>query len=182
MLCMRAAYPLLHSLDKTIRVHEVITLDTKTDKEAPMIKRARYTRNVAPPSPLESSHIDAIPANADESQNSPPPDLLNIAQREKMYENHLVRESDIRYDAESYHSPPPLPPMRLVYDVNPSWAPGRVAITSYHELRILPDIWVAPGPGLPVALPPDPMQPTVEDTAPWVFDVVTYTWKPRRNR
>ncbi|MCD9645674.1 hypothetical protein HAX54_034740 [Datura stramonium] len=38
MLCMRDAFPLLRSLDKTIRAHGVITLATKTDKEAPMIK------------------------------------------------------------------------------------------------------------------------------------------------
>ncbi|MCE3050999.1 hypothetical protein HAX54_048709 [Datura stramonium] len=91
MLCMRVACPLLRSLDRTIRVHRVITLDTKTDKEAPMIKRARYTGNMTPPSPLASSHIVTGPANADESQNSPPPDLLNIEQREKMHENQLVR-------------------------------------------------------------------------------------------
>ncbi|MCD7469064.1 hypothetical protein HAX54_007699 [Datura stramonium] len=89
---------------------------------------------------------------------------------------------DIMYDEEEiHHSPPPPPQMHLVYDVDPSWAPGGVATTSYHELRTLMDRWITPGPGLPVTLPPDPMPPTTEDTTCWVFDVVTYTWKPRSN-
>ncbi|MCE3052483.1 hypothetical protein HAX54_052733 [Datura stramonium] len=87
ILYMRVACPLLRSLDKTIRVHGVITLDTKKDKEALMIKRARYTGNMTPPLPLASSHIAIVPANADESQYSPLPDLLNIAQRAKIHEN-----------------------------------------------------------------------------------------------
>ncbi|MCD7446275.1 hypothetical protein HAX54_000085 [Datura stramonium] len=90
-LCLRAECPLWHSLDKTIQVHGVITLDTKTNKEAPMIKRERYVGHMTPPSPLASSHIAKAPTNASSSQISLPPDLLNISQREKMHENHLVR-------------------------------------------------------------------------------------------
>ncbi|MCD7458640.1 hypothetical protein HAX54_038790 [Datura stramonium] len=89
MLCLRAECPLLLSVDKTIQVHGVITLDTKIDKEAPMIKRARYTGNMTPPSLVTSPHIDTTPANAGESQTSPLLNLLNIAQREKMHENQL---------------------------------------------------------------------------------------------
>ncbi|MCD9639940.1 hypothetical protein HAX54_024933, partial [Datura stramonium] len=93
MLCLRAECPLWHSLDRTIHLHGVITLDTKTDKEAPMIRRARDAGHLTPPSPLASSHIATAPANASAPQISPPPDLLNIVQRVKMRENHLVRLS-----------------------------------------------------------------------------------------
>ncbi|MCE3052482.1 hypothetical protein HAX54_052732, partial [Datura stramonium] len=44
---------------------------------------------------------------------------------------------------------------------------GGVATASYHELRTLLDRWVAPGPGLPTTLPPDPKKPTKEDTTSW---------------
>ncbi|MCD9559036.1 hypothetical protein HAX54_016762, partial [Datura stramonium] len=87
MLCLRVECPLLRSLDKTIRVHGVITLETKIDKEAPMIKRARYIGNMTPPSPVASPYIATAPSNAGESQTSPPPDLLNIPPREKMHKN-----------------------------------------------------------------------------------------------
>ncbi|MCD9639463.1 hypothetical protein HAX54_024032, partial [Datura stramonium] len=56
-----------------------------------MIKRVRYTGNMIPPSPVASPHLATSPANAGASQTSPPLDLLNIAQREKMHENQLVR-------------------------------------------------------------------------------------------
>ncbi|MCD9645108.1 hypothetical protein HAX54_033784 [Datura stramonium] len=89
ILCLRAECPLLHSLDNAIRVHRVITLDTKIDKEALMIKWERYRGNMTPASPLASSHIASSPANTDESQTSPPPGLLNIAQMEMIHENQL---------------------------------------------------------------------------------------------
>ncbi|MCE3216161.1 hypothetical protein HAX54_005154 [Datura stramonium] len=91
MLCLRVECPLWRSLDKTIQVHGVINLYTKTNKKAPMIKRARYAGNMTPPSPVASPHIATAPANAGTSQTSPPQDLLNIAQREKIQENQLVR-------------------------------------------------------------------------------------------
>ncbi|MCD9638308.1 hypothetical protein HAX54_022183 [Datura stramonium] len=56
-----------------------------------------------------------------------------------------------------------------------------VATTSYYELDTLPDNWVVQGPGKPLSLPPDPHQPTAEETASWQFDAATYTWKPRPN-
>ncbi|MCE3051043.1 hypothetical protein HAX54_048801 [Datura stramonium] len=71
-------------------------------------------------------------------------------------------------EEEDYHGPPPPSLMHLVYDVDPLLAPRRVARASYHELGTLLDRWVAPGPDLPVTLPPDPMQPTPKDTASWV--------------
>ncbi|MCD9644517.1 hypothetical protein HAX54_032772 [Datura stramonium] len=75
----------VEELEEMHHVHKEI------DKEAPMIKRARYIGNMNPPSPLESSHITTTPANANESQTSPAPDLLNIVQMAKMHENQLVR-------------------------------------------------------------------------------------------
>ncbi|MCD7462349.1 hypothetical protein HAX54_048307 [Datura stramonium] len=243
MLCLRAECPLWRSFDKTIQAHGVITLDAKTDKEAQMINRARYTRHMTPQSPVTSSHIATALANASAPQVSPPLNLLNIAQRENMHENqfvrlakaipsmiqsalkkalqpakdmltHLCSKVDVLENLEAvppqgeaprsppddwwlgyhnnanfmsdeeelHHSPPPPFQMHSVYDVDPSWALGGVATTSYHELRTLPGRWIAPGPGLPITLPPDPMQPTTEDIASWVFDVFTYTWKPRPNR
>ncbi|MCD7472823.1 hypothetical protein HAX54_014192 [Datura stramonium] len=47
--------------------------------------------------------------------------------------------SDIVPGEEMYHSWPSPPPIHLVYDVDPSWTPGGVAKTFYHELRTLPD-------------------------------------------
>ncbi|MCE3216988.1 hypothetical protein HAX54_009863 [Datura stramonium] len=62
-----------------------------TDKEALMIKRARYAGHMTPPSPVASSHIATAPANASDFRISPPQDLHNIAQRAKTHENQLVR-------------------------------------------------------------------------------------------
>ncbi|MCD9645070.1 hypothetical protein HAX54_033723 [Datura stramonium] len=65
MLCLRVECHLWCSLDKTIQAHGVITLDTKTDKEAQMIKGARYTGHMTPPSPADiSSHIATASATA----------------------------------------------------------------------------------------------------------------------
>ncbi|MCD9644706.1 hypothetical protein HAX54_033126 [Datura stramonium] len=65
MLCMRVSCPLFRPLDRTVQDNNVITLATKIDKEAAV-------RQI-------------------ESHNSPPLDLLNIAQRSNMHENQLVR-------------------------------------------------------------------------------------------
>ncbi|MCD7470933.1 hypothetical protein HAX54_011171 [Datura stramonium] len=70
--------------------NNVITLATKIDKEAPVMKRAKYTGNMTPPSPSASTHTTA-PLHTTEFHNSPPPDLLNIAQRAKIHENQLVQ-------------------------------------------------------------------------------------------
>ncbi|MCD7467816.1 hypothetical protein HAX54_005451 [Datura stramonium] len=50
-----------------------------------------------------------------------------------------VLKSEVVFDEEPYHSRPYPPPMHSMYDVDPSWTPGEVATTSYHELRTLPD-------------------------------------------
>ncbi|MCE0482532.1 hypothetical protein HAX54_041361 [Datura stramonium] len=238
MLCLRAECPLWRSLDKTIQVHGVITLDTKTDKEALMIKRARYAGNITPPSPVESPHIATAPANAAKAILSmiqsalknalqPAKDKLtylcskvDVLQSEVTtlhqevstmtahtnqpmpYDPEVVppqvkaprsplddwwvgyyNNAEIMSDEEDHHhNPPPPPQIHPVYDIDPLWAPRGVATTSYHELQTLPDRWVAPGPGLPVTLPLDPMQPIGEDTTSWVFYAITYTLKPRPNR
>ncbi|MCE3215243.1 hypothetical protein HAX54_001435 [Datura stramonium] len=48
-------------------------------------------------------------------------------------------ESEQVFDEEPHHSRPPPPLMRSVYDVDPSWTPGGVEMTLYHELHTLPD-------------------------------------------
>ncbi|MCE3052048.1 hypothetical protein HAX54_051471 [Datura stramonium] len=75
----------------TVQANSVITLATKIDKEDPVMKRENYTRNMTPPSPSASIHTTTAPLHTTESHNSPPPDLLNIVQRDKMHENQLVR-------------------------------------------------------------------------------------------
>ncbi|MCD7462783.1 hypothetical protein HAX54_049357 [Datura stramonium] len=91
MLCMWAACPLLWPLDRTVKANSVITLATKIDKEAPVMKRAKYTGTMTPPSSSASTHNATTPLHTIESQNPPLPELLNIAQRAKMNENQLVR-------------------------------------------------------------------------------------------
>ncbi|MCD9561530.1 hypothetical protein HAX54_020693 [Datura stramonium] len=90
MLCMRATCPLYRPLDRTVRANSVITLATKTDKEAPVMKREKYTRNMTLPLPLASTHTAAALLHTDEFHSSTPPDLLNISQGAKMNEIQLV--------------------------------------------------------------------------------------------
>ncbi|MCD9561523.1 hypothetical protein HAX54_020685 [Datura stramonium] len=71
--------------------NSVITLATKIDKEAQVIKRAKYTGNMTPPSPSTSTHTTTTPLYIAEYHNSPSPDLLNIAQRANMHEKQLVQ-------------------------------------------------------------------------------------------
>ncbi|MCD9643296.1 hypothetical protein HAX54_030639 [Datura stramonium] len=91
VLCMWATCPLFRPLDRTVQANGVITLATKTDKEAPTMKRAKFTRNMTLPSSLASTHTTTAPLHTVEPQSSPSPDLLNMAQRAKMHENQLVR-------------------------------------------------------------------------------------------
>ncbi|MCE3214837.1 hypothetical protein HAX54_053467, partial [Datura stramonium] len=70
--------------------NSVITLATKTDKEAPVMKQEKHTGNRTPPPPSASTHASATSLHTDEF-HCPPPDLLNIAQRNKMHESQLVR-------------------------------------------------------------------------------------------
>ncbi|MCE3215013.1 hypothetical protein HAX54_000539 [Datura stramonium] len=91
MLYMRATCPLFQPLDRMVQANSVITLATKIDKEAPAMKRAKYTGNMTPPSLSASTHTATAPLHKAEPHNSPPPNLLKIAQRAKMHENQLVR-------------------------------------------------------------------------------------------
>ncbi|MCD9559740.1 hypothetical protein HAX54_017973 [Datura stramonium] len=175
-----------------MQANSVITLATKIDKEALAMKRARYTGNMTLPSSSASTHTAIAPLHTADPHNSPPPDLLNIAQRAKMHENQLVRlanalPSMIRSaikkalqpakDLTSLCSTVDVLESKVVYDVDPSWKPGGVATTSYHELHTLPDNWVVQGLRKPLSLPPDPQKPTAEEIASWQFDATTYTWK-----
>ncbi|MCD7462688.1 hypothetical protein HAX54_049103 [Datura stramonium] len=78
-------------LDMTVQAYSVITLATKTNKEAPAMKREKYSRNMTLPSSSASTHTATAPLHTVEPQGSPPPDLLNIALRDKMHKNQLVR-------------------------------------------------------------------------------------------
>ncbi|MCD7458166.1 hypothetical protein HAX54_037458 [Datura stramonium] len=62
---------------------------------------------------------------------------------------------EIISNEEIYHSRPPTRWMLTMREVDPSWKPGGVDTTSYHELRTLPNKWVVPEPGKPLELPPD---------------------------
>ncbi|MCD9641554.1 hypothetical protein HAX54_027782 [Datura stramonium] len=73
------------------------------------------------------------------------------------------------------------PKMLTVREVDPSWTPGGVDTTSYHQLRTLPDKWVVLGSEKPLELPPDPLMPSTLKTASWHFDEATYSWIPRPN-
>ncbi|MCE3215960.1 hypothetical protein HAX54_004211 [Datura stramonium] len=91
MLCMRAACPLFRPLDRAMQANSVITLATKTDKDAPVMKRTKCTRYKTPPPPSASSHTSAVPFDTAEFHSPTPPDLLNIAQRAKIHERQLVQ-------------------------------------------------------------------------------------------
>ncbi|MCD7464411.1 hypothetical protein HAX54_052696 [Datura stramonium] len=77
--------------DMTVQADSMITLATKTDKDAPVRKLEKYTRNKTPPPPSASTHTLAAPLHKDEFHSPTPPDFLNIKQREKMHESQLVR-------------------------------------------------------------------------------------------
>ncbi|MCD7450429.1 hypothetical protein HAX54_006222 [Datura stramonium] len=86
-----ATCPLFWPFHRMVQANSVITLSTKTDKEAQAMKREKYTRTMTLPSSSASTLTTAAPLHTSEPHNSPPPDLLNIAQRDKMHENQLVR-------------------------------------------------------------------------------------------
>ncbi|MCD7463877.1 hypothetical protein HAX54_051624 [Datura stramonium] len=90
MLCIQATCPLFKPLDRMVQANSVISLATKIDKEAPTMKRAKYTRNMTLPSSSASTHRATTPLHTAEPQSSLPPDFHNIAQRAKMHENQLV--------------------------------------------------------------------------------------------
>ncbi|MCE2055495.1 hypothetical protein HAX54_042737 [Datura stramonium] len=79
------------NVDRTVQANSVITLATKTDKEASVMKRAKYTRSLTPPTPSTSTHTAAAPPYKANFHNSPPLDLLNISRRAKMHESQLLQ-------------------------------------------------------------------------------------------
>ncbi|MCE3052015.1 hypothetical protein HAX54_051414, partial [Datura stramonium] len=90
-LCMRAACPFFRPLDRTVQADSVITLATKTDKDAPVMKRGKYTGNRTPPPPSPSTHTSVSPFHTTELHNTTSADFLNIAQRDKKCESQFVR-------------------------------------------------------------------------------------------
>ncbi|MCE3215581.1 hypothetical protein HAX54_002872 [Datura stramonium] len=67
--------------------------------------------------------------------------------------------------------------MLTVRELDPSWKPGGVDTTSYHELRTMPVKWVVLEPRKPLEVPPDPMMPSAVETSSWNFDEATYSWE-----
>ncbi|MCD9646540.1 hypothetical protein HAX54_036459 [Datura stramonium] len=86
-----AACPFFQPLDNTVQVDSVITLATKTDKDASVMKKAKYTWNKTPPPPLASTHTSVASLHTNEFHSPTPTNLLNVAQRAKMHESHLVQ-------------------------------------------------------------------------------------------
>ncbi|MCD9641081.1 hypothetical protein HAX54_026953 [Datura stramonium] len=84
-------------------------------------------------------------------------------------------------DEEIYHSRPPPPPMLFVREIDPSWKPGGVDTTSYHDLRTLLDKWVVPGPRKPLELPPNPLMSIAAEITSWHFHTAMYIWGPHPN-
>ncbi|MCD7473170.1 hypothetical protein HAX54_014823 [Datura stramonium] len=80
-----------HFLTWMVQANGMITLVTKIDKEDPAIKWAKFTRNMTLLSSSASNCTATAPLHIAEPQSSPPLDLLNIAQRDKIHENQLVR-------------------------------------------------------------------------------------------
>ncbi|MCD7453798.1 hypothetical protein HAX54_022189 [Datura stramonium] len=160
---------------RTVQANSVIRLATKTDKEAPAMKRAKYTWNMTLPSSSASTHTSAImkalqPAKDKLASLCSTHDVLeskvgtlkqevaaltatpSITQPNPCEPEAVPKaprsppddwwvgynsESEQVSDEKPHHSRPPPPPMHLVYDVDPSWKPGGVTTTSYHELRTL---------------------------------------------
>ncbi|MCD9638710.1 hypothetical protein HAX54_022847 [Datura stramonium] len=155
-----AACPLFRPLDKTVQVNSVITLETKIDKEALVMKWAMYTGNITPPShgyrptPYSQSAIKkalqpakdklaSLCSTVDVLESKPTnpcePEVVPEAPRSPADDWWVGNKSESKLvsDEEPYHSLPPPPPMRSMYDVDISWTPGGVATMSYHELRTL---------------------------------------------
>ncbi|MCD9641458.1 hypothetical protein HAX54_027644 [Datura stramonium] len=73
MLCVRASCPLFHPLDKTVRANGVITLATKTEKDAPAMNRAKGIENrTPPPSSVPSNTLEGQFQEAAASTTTPP--------------------------------------------------------------------------------------------------------------
>ncbi|MCD9641388.1 hypothetical protein HAX54_027555 [Datura stramonium] len=85
MLCVRASCPLFWPLDKIVWADSVINLATKTDKDAPAMKRAKSTENRTPPPPSVPSNTSAGQFHEATSPTTTPPDLLA-----QVHENYLV--------------------------------------------------------------------------------------------
>ncbi|MCE0482454.1 hypothetical protein HAX54_041250 [Datura stramonium] len=70
-----------HAYLRTVQANSVITLATKTDKDALDMKRGKCTENKTPPPPLASSHTSDVQLDTTAIPTPTPPDLLKVAQR-----------------------------------------------------------------------------------------------------
>ncbi|MCE0481885.1 hypothetical protein HAX54_040065 [Datura stramonium] len=91
MLCLRAACPLFRQLDRTVRVDHVITLANKTDEDAQVLKRGKYTESNHLQPTMASSHTSEVPVCIVEPHTTLYPNLLVLAQKAKAHENHLMK-------------------------------------------------------------------------------------------
>ncbi|MCD7472161.1 hypothetical protein HAX54_013166, partial [Datura stramonium] len=147
------ACPLFRPLDRTVWADSVITLASKTDKDAPAMKRAKCTENRTPPPPSASSYTSTVQLDIATVPTPTPPDLLNVAQKAQS------EVCTLRKKVAALSGPPSTSNQIQTYssactprDTQESSGrlrTGGVAITSYNELNTLPDRWVVPGPGKP---------------------------------
>ncbi|MCD9560543.1 hypothetical protein HAX54_019240 [Datura stramonium] len=76
---------------RIVRADGVIILDTKTDKDAPSMKRAKCTMSKTPPPHSASSTTSTTQFHLAVAPTPTPPDLLKIAQRAQVHESQLVK-------------------------------------------------------------------------------------------
>ncbi|MCE0481319.1 hypothetical protein HAX54_038997 [Datura stramonium] len=79
MLCVRASYPLFHPLDKTMWADGVITLATKTDRDALAMEQEKGTENRTPPAHFVPSNTPAGQFQAVAAPATTPPNFLKLA-------------------------------------------------------------------------------------------------------
>ncbi|MCE3050256.1 hypothetical protein HAX54_046759 [Datura stramonium] len=91
MLCVWAACPLFRPLDRTVWDGSVITLAIKTDKDAPLMKRAKCTENRTPPPPSESSHTLVVQLGTIAIPTPTHSDFLKVEKRVQVHEIHNVK-------------------------------------------------------------------------------------------
>ncbi|MCD7449061.1 hypothetical protein HAX54_048959, partial [Datura stramonium] len=89
MLCVRASCPLFRSLHKLVRADGVITLATKTNKDAPTMNQEKGTENRTPPPPSMPSNTPAGQFQAAVAPTTTP-DFLKLAQMVQVHESQLM--------------------------------------------------------------------------------------------
>ncbi|MCD7469941.1 hypothetical protein HAX54_009361, partial [Datura stramonium] len=81
MLCVNAAYLLFQQLDRNVQAKSLIILATKTNKDAPTMKRAMCTMRKTPPLPSASSTMSIAQFHPAPVPTPKPSNFLKIEQR-----------------------------------------------------------------------------------------------------